>query len=129
MSYILVVDDEYQTAKSLSNILTRLGHTVDMAKDGNEMFQLAMVNNYNLVIADIVMPDCRGDSAAKLLRVGGCPTPIISVTGLSDDEVKNVRSRFLYLCHKPVNIDVLLPIINEILSRPADADDNEDCED
>ena len=57
---ILLTDDEVATLKTLSVILEDMGHTVTTAVTGQEALALIRSQPFNIVIADIKLPDISG---------------------------------------------------------------------
>lgn len=57
---VLVVDDEPSLLHLLDRILTRLGHMVHTAPNGEVALQKLEAQSYNLVICDMLMPDMLG---------------------------------------------------------------------
>lgn len=57
---ILAVDDEPPLLELLRRVLSRLGHTIDTAPNGQTGLEKLMVNNYDLIICDVLMPDILG---------------------------------------------------------------------
>ncbi len=58
--HILAVDDEAPLLKLLVRVLTKLGYTVDTAKNGNIALQKLDAISFDLVICDVLMPDILG---------------------------------------------------------------------
>jgi DNA-binding response OmpR family regulator len=68
MARILVVDDEAHLRQLARHVLTRDGHDVRLAENGN-MAMLAMeMSMPDLVLMDIAMPEMDGVSLLKLMR-------------------------------------------------------------
>ena len=65
---ILVVDDEMLIREVVKEYLTLDGFLVDEASDGDEAVKLALQNDYNLIIMDIMMPKKDGYQAVKEIR-------------------------------------------------------------
>src|SRR5262249_18722868 len=59
-SSILVVDDEIDTCRNLSDILTDLGYQVDTALDGFAALELAREKPYDIALLDLKMPGMDG---------------------------------------------------------------------
>src|ERR1043165_2277201 len=57
---ILVVDDEVDTCRNLSDILTDLGYRVDVAYDGPSALELGRRNHYDVALLDLKMPGMDG---------------------------------------------------------------------
>ena len=116
---IMVVDDEPLITDSLSEILKSDGYDViisSSSEDALKMFRQAP-GEVDLVITDQTMPGITGLELAKEILVLRSNIPIILSTGYSErvdkDIAKNVGIK-AYL-NKPVDIDVLLNKVNELL--------------
>src|SRR5271169_1014402 len=77
--HILVVDDEPDLRKLVSDVLTRNGYHVFEAHDGVAMMETMKSSRIDLVILDITMPGEDGLSLCRRLRVAET-TPIIMLT-------------------------------------------------
>src|ERR1043166_4222505 len=72
-SSILVVDDDVDTCRNLSDILTDLGYRVDTAHDGPTALELVQRNTYDVALLDYKMPGMDGLTLyreIKRLRAG-----------------------------------------------------------
>ncbi|NLE01568.1 MAG: sigma-54-dependent Fis family transcriptional regulator [Fibrobacter sp.] len=78
---ILVVDDEASLRLLLSNELTRIGFTVDVAADGNAALNRLHDDLYHVVLLDIVMPNTNGIEVLRTIKQDGIPTEVIILTG------------------------------------------------
>ncbi len=85
----LIVDDDPISLLNLDKLLSRKGHTVLSAKDGEEALQLAFEHQPQVVITDWKMPKLSGLELCKKLRT----TPetqniyIIMVTGMEGEDM------------------------------------------
>ena len=77
---VLVADDDIRLAAVVSRGLTEEGYAVDVAHDGEEAQYLAEINDYDLIVLDIMMPVKDGLSVCRSLRDGGFMTPILMLT-------------------------------------------------
>lgn len=59
---VLVVDDEPEIAAMLGRVLNRLGHSVDVALDGNAALARVAGRHYDVIVSDIRMPGLDGPS-------------------------------------------------------------------
>jgi two-component system response regulator AtoC len=104
---ILLVDDEPDVRKSLSNFLTKLGHTVSCATDGIEGLKAFHSQSFDLVITDIRMPGMDGlEILRRIKTVEKSPVDVIMVTGHGDMEnaIKALKYGAYDYLKKPVNI-------------------------
>lgn len=77
---VLVADDDIRLASVVSRGLSEEGYAVDVAHDGEEAQYLAEINDYDLIILDIMMPVQDGLSVCRALRNDGLKTPILMLT-------------------------------------------------
>ena len=88
----LVVEDEAQEARHLTDLLTRYGkqHGVEfkVTWHSSAMEMLSDKGHYDLCLLDIEMPGINGMEAAGLLRTYDETIPIIFVTNLAKYAVK-----------------------------------------
>ncbi len=83
---ILIVDDEVQVRTMLTALLSRGGHTVAQAADGQDVIDRCEREQWDLIISDMTMPRLDGPSMIQQLRARDITTPIILVTGRVDTE-------------------------------------------
>ena len=65
---ILVADDDRITREMLAAMLTRLGHTVELAEDGQAAVERVGKGGIDLVLLDIMMPRLSGLEACRILK-------------------------------------------------------------
>ncbi len=68
MASILFIDDDTDIRPLMNVILTRLGHKPTLAARGQEGLDLALKNEFDLVIMDLMMPDLDGYEVTRRLR-------------------------------------------------------------
>jgi AmiR/NasT family two-component response regulator len=84
---VLLAEDEPAVAASLEQQLTALGHRVIAeAATGREAVALAAGKKPDVVIMDIMMPDCDGITAAHSISEHS-PLPIVFLTGHFEEEL------------------------------------------
>ena len=90
MKRVLVVDDNTDSAESLSLLLELMGHTVRTAHDGEQALAEAEAFRPELVLMDIGMPRMDGYEAARRLRelAWGTEVVLVALTGWGQDEDK-----------------------------------------
>jgi two-component system, OmpR family, response regulator len=83
---VLVVDDDRLLADYLRLALKEDGHAVDVANTGEEGETLAMVNDYDAIILDYVLPGASGMDVIRSIRHQGSTTPVLMLTARDDQE-------------------------------------------
>lgn len=82
---VLVVDDDPSIQRLLKKILMSNQLTCDIAGSGAEALNLASNNLYSVILLDITMDGMDGFEVIEVLRSRGITTPIIVVSGKSED--------------------------------------------
>jgi heavy metal response regulator len=123
---ILLIEDEKKVARFISKGLTEESYAVDVAYDGEEGLFLAEVNDYDLIILDIMLPKKDGFEVLKSLRNQGFKIPVIMLTARDEIESK-VQGLDLgaddYMT-KPFAFSELMARIRAILRRKQEKADN-----
>jgi len=82
---ILIIEDEQDLARGLEINLTREGYRVLKAASGEAGVRLAIKENPNLIILDIMLPGMSGLDVCRELRHKGFAAPIIMLTAKSEE--------------------------------------------
>ena len=119
MYSILLLEDDLLFASSIEDFLVCEGFCVDIAKDGEEVFDFTFHKNYDLYIFDINVPKINGLELLEQLRTSGDNTPSIFLTSYKDKDT--LQTAFLNGCDdylkKPADLDELLLRIKALLKR------------
>ena len=71
---VLVVEDEAKVASFIARGLGEAGYTVDVAGQGPAALEEATVNDYDLILLDVMLPGIDGwRSCPSTGRAGGIP--------------------------------------------------------
>ncbi len=84
-AHLLIVDDDERICRSLECYLQHEGYHVSSVSDGKAMWQYYEVNQPDLILLDIMLPDVDGITLARELRVKKPGTGIIILTAKDDD--------------------------------------------
>lgn len=92
MPHILLVDDEKKLTDPLRASFERAGYQVTVANDGHTGLSLAMVEHYDVIILDVMMPGLDGWRVCQTIRQHST-VPIIMLTALDDstDRIKGLE--------------------------------------
>ena len=120
MSKILIVEDEAQLARFVELELIHEGNTVDKAEDGRSGLDMALSNDYDLILLDVMLPGINGFKVLRRIRVKK-ETPVILVTARDAvmDKVSGLDAGADDYITKPFAIEELLARIRVALKRKA----------
>ena len=122
MALILVVEDSPTQMYSLKKLLTKHGHEVITAVDGEEGVELARIMLPDLILMDILLPKVDGFQATRVLtrdvNTSHIPIVVISNKTMETDVVWGKRQGAKRYFTKPIDEKVLMETINELLVSP-----------
>jgi two-component system copper resistance phosphate regulon response regulator CusR len=118
---ILLVEDESRVAGFIAKGLREQAYAVDIAGDGEQALYQAAVNQYDIVILDVMLPLKDGHTVCRELRASGFRTPILMLTarGAVDDRVEGLDSGADDYLAKPFDFKELLARLRALLRRSA----------
>ncbi|SRR5258708_5769849 len=116
---ILLIEDERKLALSLKKALEAESYAVDVYFDGEEGYNTASVENYDIIILDIGLPTLDGLTISKKLREDKIKTPILMLTARDtlNDKITGLDSGADDYLVKPFNFEELLARIRALLRR------------
>lgn len=117
---ILLVDDDVDSCRNVSDILDDLGYQVDVAHDGASALVLARERSYDVAVLDFKMPGMDGVTLYRHLRAHNPATVALLVTAYaSEDTASAARSAGTWrVLRKPVDIPSLIGLIDEAVGQP-----------
>jgi two-component system, sensor histidine kinase SagS len=124
---ILVVDADENVRSAAHALLERYGCVVETARDGAEAFGMvrALLDGaYDVVIADIRLPDMNGHEFMLKLQEIMEPVPLVLMTGFGYDpghSIVNARKAGLpawAILYKPFRLDQLLDAVEHVVESP-----------
>ena len=120
---ILVVEDEERVSQFIQKGLREEGHAVDVAFDGEEGGFLAEVNDYDLIILDLMLPKKNGLVVCREIRERGVATPVLMLTARdnTDDKVRGLDAGADDYLTKPFAFEELLARVRALLRRRSEA--------
>ena len=119
MANILVIDDENSIRRSLKEILEFENHTVDEAEDGEAGYNMAIKNNYDVILSDIKMPKLDGLELLQKLNESTILSSIIMMSGHGSIEtaVSALKSGAYDYLAKPIDLNRLLVTVRNALEK------------
>jgi DNA-binding response OmpR family regulator len=88
MARILIVEDEPDIALGLEEDLTRHGHEVEVARDGESAVQRGRQQAWDVILLDLMLPRRDGFEVCRELRRARVKTPIIMLTAKTQEAEK-----------------------------------------
>lgn len=116
---ILLVEDEPSAATMLAKGLREEAYAVDVASDGERALAQVFVNDYDLIILDVVLPGKNGYEVCRELRAAGSAVPVLMLTARDavEDRVEGLDSGADDYLPKPFDFDELLARVRALLRR------------
>jgi len=117
---VLVIEDDVTTQEYVAKGLRESGHVVEAFSDGKEGFGIAMVEGFDVIVVDRMLPGLDGLSLVSALRTAGNRTPVLFLTALGDlnDRVEGLNSGADDYLAKPFAFSELLARVNALGRRP-----------
>lgn len=130
---VLVVDDEPAIRALVAKIVERAGHPVDSARDGADAIEKLEVQQYAVVVLDLMMPNVDGYALIEYLKKRGGPRPAIIVVSAGDSAaLRQLDGSVVHsIVRKPFDIDVLGDLIaaaaaaSPVMEEKGDEDDGD----
>ena len=116
---ILLVEDEPKVADFIKKGLEEQNHHIEVAYDGRYGEKMALENEYDLIILDVILPYINGLEVCKSIRRFKADVPILMLTALStiEDKVSGFNSGVDDYLVKPFHFEELLMRINALGRR------------
>ena len=116
---VLVVEDEQKINRTVCQALREESYAVDAAFDGEVAEQLSEINDYDLIILDIMLPKKDGLQVCTSIRQRGVPTPILLLTAKDsfEDRVQGLDSGADDYLVKPFHMGELMARVRALLRR------------
>ena len=123
---ILIIEDDLRVAELLQRGLEEQGFKPTLAYDGISGKKLALQNDYDLIITDIILPKMDGIDLCKLIRQTKPNMPIIMLTalGTTDDKIEGFDAGADDYLVKPFEMRELMARIRALLNRRANSNNN-----
>ena len=116
---ILVVEDEPRMASVIARGLREQSYAVDVAQDGDDGLYQCSINDYDLIVLDVLLPQRDGFEVCRELRARGTATPVLMLTARAavDDRITGFEAGADDYLTKPFSFRELLARIHALLRR------------
>ncbi len=115
---ILIVDDELLLIKGLKNSFEQDSYEVDLALEGNEALRKVSLNDYDIILLDLILPDLDGlEVCQKIREISNVPLLILTANNEDMNKILSLEYGADDYVTKPFNILELKARIKAILRR------------
>ncbi len=120
---ILIVEDEAKTGDYLKQGLTEAGFVVDLARNGTDGLHLALTENFDLAILDVMLPGLDGWGILTGIRRAAKDMPVLFLSARDhvEDRVKGLELGADDYLVKPFAFSELLARVRTLLRRGSKA--------
>ena len=116
---VLVIEDDQEMAQAIASGLRRGKMAVDVAFDGTDGLERALLNDYDVVVLDRDLPGVHGDDVCAELVGAGCRSRVLMLTAAAamEDLVAGLGIGADDALPKPFDFPVLMARIGALLRR------------
>jgi two-component system KDP operon response regulator KdpE len=121
---VLVVDDDPGLLRSVSSLLGACGYEVLTAPDGYTALGLLGIEEIDLVVLDLTLPDIDGvEVCARLRQSSTVPVIVLSVRGGDEDKIRALDTGADDYVTKPFSAGVLVARVAALLRRASGSEE------
>ena len=119
MNNILIVDDDQELRSNLSVILGETGYQTETASSGAEALSMAALNEFDIVLLDLMMPETSGMEILGELQKRAPRTKVIMITAFPsvDTAVEAIKKGASEYISKPFKMNDLVITIKKTLEE------------
>lgn len=116
---LLLVEDEENVAAMLAKGLREQSYAVDVSEDGQKALFQTSINDYDLILLDLMIPEIDGLEVCRKLRDAGDATPILMLTARDSiqDRIAGLDIGADDYLVKPFDFHELLARVRALLRR------------
>ncbi len=106
---LLIIEDSTRLRKSLVNGFTRMGYAVDDSENGKEGLSYALINDYDVIVLDLMLPELDGLSILRELHAHKKESYVLILSAKNhiDDRIKGLNLGADDYMVKPFSFDEL----------------------
>ncbi len=123
-SRILVVEDEQSIRDVVATALRYSGHAITEATNGTNGLELALEDDFDLIVLDVMLPGLDGFEVCRQLRERGRFSPVLFLTARAkaEDRIRGFITGGDDYLAKPFSVDELVLRVQAILRRTGHSD-------
>jgi len=123
---ILIIEDDKNILSFLTRGFKEDGYTIDSATSGDDGEYLALLNNYDVIILDWMLPNKSGIEILKSLKLKSISTPIIMLTAKSmlQNKIDGIKTGADDYLTKPFEYEELLVRVEALYRRSVSSGSN-----
>ncbi len=123
MARILLADDDPLVHKTLREVLASAGHDVMDASNGIEAVSLALAHDFDVIVADVIMPGKAGLEVIAEIKAAKPGARIVAISGggrIRNLEVLKIARRIgaVLVLAKPFTPNELIETVDRALALP-----------
>ncbi|MGZ0019137.1 hybrid sensor histidine kinase/response regulator [Nitrosomonas sp. wSCUT-2] len=124
--HVLIAEDNVLNQLILEQILLQFELNVTKAGNGKEALDLALENEFDLILMDMQMPGMDGLQSTQMLREKGILAPVIACTAnaYQDDRTACIAAGMNDFITKPIDISALNALLIKYLSAQQQSQQN-----
>ncbi len=114
--HILVAEDNPVNQKWIKKILSKIGYQCEMAENGKAVMEKVSLENFDLILMDVQMPEMDGLEATRMIRLCLETQPVIiamTANAMQGDRDECIQSGMNDYISKPVELNVLLNMLEK----------------
>ncbi len=119
MTQILIIEDDKRLAEIIQRGFQEQEYQTHVAYDGRMGLKLALANEYDLIVSDIILPEMNGLDLCRKIQANkpGIPILMLTALGTTDDKVEGFDAGADDYLIKPFEFRELLARIRALLKR------------
>lgn len=120
MPSLLIVDDEVDACRNLSDIFSDMGYQVDIAHDGREALQRVHTAHYDIAVLDLMMPGMDGIELYREIKQRSPETVAVLATAFPNHPRADqaLKAGLWKILSKPVDLEQLASTLEAALHAP-----------
>lgn len=120
MAKILLIDDDPQMRKLITDFMGHQGHEVIIAQDGAFGVSMTALEYPDIILLDMMMPVMSGPEALDMLKrepgLSGIPVVVVSANADPDLKQQMLNAGVVAYIDKPVDLAALLSCVEGTLT-------------